>query len=123
MSAESFERRFAHLRRSVDDLRRWLVDETLQIGRAWDSGDVAARQRVLEWWVQHVEIKVRPAPGRTRGTVLEKTMLVWLHTAPNDPRVEVLGAHVRAAPNAAKATSSRRSPPCGRTGSRRGAAP
>ena len=47
--SESFERRFAHLRRSVDDLRRWLVDETLQIGRAWDSGDVAARQRVLEW--------------------------------------------------------------------------
>ena len=109
---------------AVRDRALRLVKETEQIARAWQSSDPVARQRIVDWWVDGIEIVVEQVPGRTKGTVLQKTLLVWLCTTPDDPATAVIPAFERARRERAfrmvGATSNRRNRPSGRRGSRPG---
>ncbi|MDF1502291.1 recombinase family protein [Roseisolibacter sp. H3M3-2] len=62
-----------------------LVCETLQIEKAWAAGDLAAVERTFDWWVHALALKCTTVPGRTKGTVTQKTLLVWLRTSPHAP--------------------------------------
>lgn len=119
------------------------LQETIRIARTWESADPDARQRIIDWWVRSVVVTVEQVPGKKRGTVLQKTLHVVLATSPDEePYSAVLPAFSRGAePNESvpvlaigygehgepalrlvSDTSSRRSPPSGRRGSRPGGA-
>lgn len=78
---------------SAGDEAARVVEETVRIAETWDDPD--ARQRVLDWWVEHAEISVHPTPGESPGaTLYHKQLHVTLHTSPDDPRVVRLPSHV-----------------------------
>lgn len=62
-----------------------LVSETLQIEKAWAAGDLAAVEKTLDWWVHQISVKCMTVPGRTKGTVIRKSLLIWLRTSPHAP--------------------------------------
>jgi hypothetical protein len=81
----------ARVRASGDSAERAsrMLTETLQIAQAWNSEDVSARQRILNWWVDGVYVMPnRPVHRLTRT---DKTLLVWLATCPDTPKEVALG--------------------------------
>lgn len=67
---------------------RELIDETRQIATVWESGDVAAKRKILDRWVSSIWVVVdQPAGARFAKS---RALHYFLRTSPNDPQVVVL---------------------------------
>lgn len=70
---------------------RTLLDESKALAEAWDTGDLADRERILAWWVRGVFVRCDNVPVKTKwrakqgATAVQKTLFVFLGTRPNDP--------------------------------------
>jgi hypothetical protein len=59
-----------------------IISDTAAIAKGWETMEPERRRRVIDWWVRGIEVIVEPVPGKTKGMVLQKSLNVFLHTAP-----------------------------------------
>jgi DNA invertase Pin-like site-specific DNA recombinase len=72
-----------------------IISDTAAIAKGWETMEPERRRRVIDWWVRGIEVIVEPVPGKTKGMVLQKSLNVFLHTAPKDPRVVTVPGTLR----------------------------